>query len=201
MDLTSGSSVQEVVRPHDAGAPRPTLLVRPARPGDAGALRAFHDALADQAGRRYFGTSATLSAADARRFTRVDGSDHLSVVAIDGPRIVGLARADRLAEEVNAEVAVVVDDAHRGRGIGTALLEQLIDESRAAGIGVFEADIWEHDHRLHSVFHRLGFRVRSSSDEGLVRLVFLIGPSATYELACRKRRRDLGFDITNETLP
>jgi acetyltransferase len=175
------------------------LVIRPILSADAGALRAFHSDLSDQVGHRYFGGRTELSAADLRLYTCVDGTDRLSVVAFDGPRLVGLARADRLGDQVNAEVAVVVDDDHRGLGIGTALLERLIEESRAVGIGVFEADIWENDHRMHSVFHRLGFRVRSDRDVGVVRLVFLIGPSATYELACRKRRRHLGFVVTRDT--
>ena len=179
-----------------ADEPRPALLIRSIRPSDAEALRIFHAGLSDEVNQRYFGARSELDDDDLRWFTCVDGADRLAVAAFDGVRLVGLSRADRLSDQVDAEVAVVVDDAHREQGIGTALLERLIDDARGIGIGVFEADVWTSDRRVRSVFHHLGFRVRSSRDVDVARLVFLIGPSATYELACRKRRRALAFEIT-----
>lgn len=54
--------------------------------------------------------------------------------------MVGLASLDVIRPKVG-EIAFIVDDAVQGRGIGTLLLEQLVDIARARGIGVLEADV------------------------------------------------------------
>jgi phosphinothricin acetyltransferase len=66
------------------------------------------------------------------------------VAEVDGG-IAGWAASsrwsDRCAYARAAEVSVYVQQAHRGRGIGKALLLDLIDRARSAGLGVLLARI------------------------------------------------------------
>src|SRR6185437_8992523 len=64
---------------------------------------------------------------------------------------VGVARYVRTGSDV-AEPAVLVVDDWQGRGVGTALLQQLIERAQAEGIRRFEAPILSsNDEVLHLV--------------------------------------------------
>lgn len=70
----------------------------------------------------------------------VDYRDRLAIVALIGDEVVGVARYDRTADGL-AEVAVVVEDAWQGRGIGSRLLWRISAAARARGIEAFEAEV------------------------------------------------------------
>ena len=87
---------------------------------------------------------------------------HPLIVAEEGGRVVawgGLsAWSDRCAYARAAEVSIYVHQDHRGRGIGRALLVELIARARAAGLGVLLARI-ESSGAVSLALHRtLGFR-------------------------------------------
>ena len=58
-----------------------------------------------------------------------------------------------------AEESVYVSAAARGRGIGRALLERLIDESERAGFWTLEAGIFPENEASIALHRRCGFRV------------------------------------------
>ena len=57
-----------------------------------------------------------------------------------------------------AEVSLYVAAAHRGRGIGAALLGELIEESEKAGIWTLQAGIFPENRGSIDLFRRHGFR-------------------------------------------
>jgi ribosomal protein S18 acetylase RimI-like enzyme len=74
-----------------------------------------------------------------RLVDEVDGVDHVALVLVtfpeDGPdKAVGIGRIVRLAgEHEAADIAITVDDDWRRRGVGTALLDELL-RRRPAGV-------------------------------------------------------------------
>jgi len=70
---------------------------------------------------------------------------HPAVVADDDGTVIGWACSSpwspRCAYARAAEVSVYVHADHRGRGVGRALLEALIERGRAAGLGVLLARV------------------------------------------------------------
>lgn len=60
-------------------------------------------------------------------------------------------------DEATPELSVAVLAAHRGRGIGTALLRALMREARGRGIGRLSLSV-EHDNPAAALYERLGFR-------------------------------------------
>jgi GNAT superfamily N-acetyltransferase len=175
--------------------PTRRVLIRAMRPTDDEALRAFHTSLsAESIYLRYFSPHPELSEIDVRRFTCVDGTDRLAVVAFAGLRMLGVARADRLAGSDRAEVAVVVVDDLQRQGVGTALLERLVHDAGRVGIRVFEADTLLSNQRMLDVFHHLGFAVSSHFDAGVAHVSFAIAPTADYERARRHRRSTITFE-------
>jgi RimJ/RimL family protein N-acetyltransferase len=84
------------------------------------------------------------SPAELRYFTMVDHHDHEALGALDDRtgRSVGVAQYVRHADDPEtAEIAVMVVDAWRGRGLGSELLTQLADRARAEGIQRFTAPV------------------------------------------------------------
>ncbi|HEV7205886.1 MAG TPA: GNAT family N-acetyltransferase [Jatrophihabitans sp.] len=83
-----------------------------------------------------------------------------AVVAIDGDLLAGWAEYGRSAARPDtADVAVCVVDAQQGHGIGTALLERLVAQARAAGLVSVHADIeWRNAIARHAWQHVTGGR-------------------------------------------
>jgi len=86
--------------------------------------------------------------------------DRIVVADVDG-RAVGLAHLqvapalefDRPAAKIGA---LVVDNAHRGRGIGRALVEAMEDEARTRGCGVLFLTTSERRGDAHAFYERVG---------------------------------------------
>lgn len=145
--------------------------IRPISPDDAPALQAFHGALSDASiYLRYFAPHPELSEADVRRLTRVDYHDRVALIALDGGEIVGVGRFDRLDENC-AEVAFLVRDDRQGRGIGSALLQRLVDAALDRGISQFVAEVLPQNGRMMTVFAHRGLPLRRRYEDGVVRLV------------------------------
>jgi len=81
-----------------------------------------------------------LGEAELALLARVDSARHVLVGHVAGdPQPAGIARLVR--DGAQAEIAVTVADAHRGKGVGTALLDALAADARAAGITSFVATV------------------------------------------------------------
>ena len=166
-----------------------TVRFRPIRPDDGAALAAFHDGLSPQSVyRRFFFVHPHLTEAEILRFTRVDYADRMAYVVVDGARIVGVGRYERIDGGDEAEVAFVVTDDHQHLGIGTLLLDHLADAARTRGIARFTAQTMTDNRDMLGVFLASGFPVTSSSDAGTVTLRFPIEPVDAYREARASRR-------------
>ena len=117
-----------------------TVLIRPARPADAEAVRAMHANLsAENLYLRFFSLSPHNAAAEAARVCREPGPDHAALLAWLGDRLVGVASYEPTGKPGAAEVAFAVPDDMHGRGIATLLLEHLVSIGRENGLHAFTA--------------------------------------------------------------
>ena len=148
-----------------------TVHVRPVRPEDQPAMRAFLSGLSeDSRWLRFFSAGANLDVA-ARWATEADGDQRAGLVATTGPdgRIVGHAGWQRDRERPErAEVGLVVADELQGRGLGTLLLGQLAQAAQAAGVTLFTAEVLPENRRMIQVFRDSGLPVRLRSEPGLI---------------------------------
>ncbi len=164
------------------------IHLRPIRPDDAPKLVAFHSSLSAQSVYlRFFTFHPVLTAREVERFTQVDYADRLAFVVMDGARMVAVGRFDRVARSRRAEVAFVVDDDYQHQGIGTLLADELASAARARGIDEFVADTLPENTSMLEMFRRTGFPVRSSYEDGLVRVRFAIEPVPAYVEALERR--------------
>ena len=85
------------------------------------------------------------------------------LVALSEGEVVAWAALSRVSERCVyggvAEVSVYVASSARGRGLGTRLLERLIEGSEAAGIWTLQAGIFPENAASIALHARCGFRV------------------------------------------
>lgn len=96
----------------------------------------------------------------------VDGSTHVAVTAVVDDLPVGVARLVRLRDEPQvAEIAVSVASDHGGRGIGAALVDEVLAMAQDLGVDEIECYVVEGNERALRLFRSLGFRF--SVDDGM----------------------------------
>jgi len=170
-----------------------TVHVRPITPGDADRLREFHGRLSPETVyNRFFSLVRTLPASDVERFTTVDHDERAAIVALLRDEIVGVCRYARFAGSVDAEVAVVVEDAHQGRGLGALLLEHMEAAARERGVERFVADVLPQNRRMLAVFRSAGFEISREMADGYVELIFPIQetPASLEVVRAREHRAE-----------
>lgn len=112
---------------------RPPLPIRPAGAADAGAVAAFLAAM-DRDGlyQRHFSHGEAPNLALLRRLQEADGHAIAAFVATDASGGV-IAHAEFVADGVDAEFALMVLPRWRHVGLGSALLQVLVDRAAAEG--------------------------------------------------------------------
>ena len=123
-----------MVRTARTGPTSGAFTVRRARAGDVGSLRRFYEGLGDTSSYyRFFGIRPYVTADELRAATRQRPGRHVTLVAADGRRLVGVAEY-RLPISADApHLAVAVADDYQRHGVATALVAAVIAEARAAG--------------------------------------------------------------------
>jgi acyl-CoA synthetase (NDP forming)/RimJ/RimL family protein N-acetyltransferase len=165
-----------------------TVRVRPIRPDDGSRLHDFHGRQSPESIYfRYFTARPKLSDREVEHLTHVDYEDRMAFVAVRGDRLVGVARYDRWPTRSEAEVAFFVDDAHRGRGVATLLLEYLAVAAREAGISAFTASVLPTNRRMVSVFKHAGFTTSSTFADGVIEVRLDLQPTVEAEAAIEAR--------------
>ena len=122
------------------------VLIRPIRATDKHLLAEGFEALSPEARfQRFFAPVVRLNESDLAYLTEVDHHNHEALVAIDPDLgdLVGVARFIRTSpyRDREAEVAIVISDNWRGKGLGKALLSRLAHRAREKGVTHFLAVI------------------------------------------------------------
>jgi GNAT superfamily N-acetyltransferase len=138
--------------------------IRPIQPDDKAELEAgLHRLSETSVHKRFLGPKPRFSRAELRYLTEVDGHDHVAFVA-EMPEysglIVAVARYVRLVDEPDiADVAVVVADPLQGRGLGSALVDELAHEAVRQGITQFSATMLSENRAAYRLMTRLSQRL------------------------------------------
>jgi L-amino acid N-acyltransferase YncA len=89
-------------------------------------------------------------------------SDCRSVALSEGHIVGWVALSNYSSRTVYAgvaEVSIYIDDAYRGMGIGSKLMEYLISESENNGIWTLQAGIYPENNASMQLHHKFGFRI------------------------------------------
>jgi GNAT superfamily N-acetyltransferase len=155
------------------------VLVRPATRDDAPAVHDMHDRCSAESRRlRYFTAIPRLPADALERLLVPRAGITLVVVRPDGP-IAAVGSLLHTEDPGCGEVAVLVEDAWQGRGIGTALLRRLGSLAAGRGLAQLRAHVLPGNRRMLGVFDRAGLGGSRSFADGvvMVRVPVVPGPA------------------------
>lgn len=153
------------------------VTIRAIEPADAYALLRMFDRLSPESlYHRFFTPMPQPRRAALLHLAGLDHQLHEAVVAEVDREIVGVARYDGRTGEDDAEVAVIVDDAWQGRGLGTRLLHRLARVGARRGLVAFRAVVLGENRRALPFLRRLSpeAEVRFSSGEYQVYAPFVL---------------------------
>ena len=163
-----------------------TARIRPITADDADRLVSFYEQVSDESKYyRFFAPYPRLSAKDVHRFTHHDFVDRVGLAATIGGEFIATVRYDRIGTDGmpasvpadEAEVAFLVQDAHQGRGVASALLEHVAAVARERGIRRFAAEVLPANTKMIKVFTDAGYTQKRSFEDGVVRLEFDLEPT------------------------
>ncbi|MER7172454.1 bifunctional acetate--CoA ligase family protein/GNAT family N-acetyltransferase [Streptomyces mesophilus] len=173
-----------------------TARIRPITTEDAGRLVSFYEQVSDESKYyRFFAPYPRLSDKDVHRFTHHDYVDRVGLAVTVGGEFIATVRYDRIDENGRpasgdadeAEVAFLVQDAHQGRGVASALLEHIGAVARERGIRRFAAEVLPNNNKMIKVFRDAGYTQKRSFEDGVVRLEFDLEPTEA-SLAVQRAR-------------
>jgi acetyltransferase len=155
------------------------IFLRPLRPEDAAGLRAGFSRLdPDDVRMRFFAQMREMSPAMAARLTQLDYNREMALAAFpaegpdrNGPHRNGLGVVRLIADPDNrrAEFAITIRSQDKGRGLGRALMERIMDYAMKRGIGEVWGDVLADNARMLALCDELGFE-RAAPADGIVRV-------------------------------
>lgn len=137
------------------------MEVRPATLDDAEAIRSIynHEVLT---GTATFDT-VPRTVEEHHRWQQDRSGAHVVLVAVDGGTVLGYGSLsefrDRAAYRTTVEDSVYVSPAHQGRGVGRAVLDQLVATAVQHGFHTVIARIAEHNEPSVSLHTACGFEL------------------------------------------
>jgi acetyltransferase len=151
------------------------VTVRPIRPEDAAIEQAFVRGLSERT--RYFRFMQAVHELTPEmlvRFTQIDYDREMAFIAVveDEPgkeRQVAVVRYTINPDQRSCEFALVVADQWQGLGIGTHMMQSLMQVAHARGMRLMEGEVLADNSNMLSLMRRLAFNIRARpGDEGVV---------------------------------
>ena len=159
--------------------------VRPVHPDDAQMLQGLVQHLSPES--RYFRFVShfhELPAAMLSRFTLIDYDREMALVAVvkerhvgeDGAvteteRIVGVSRYITNPDQSSCEFSLVIADDFSGKGLGTRLMESIIDVARDKELEVIEGLVLAGNAEMLKLMRKLGFSIKAFPEDPDFKLV------------------------------
>ena len=157
--------------------------IRPIRAEDGGRLQRFVRGLSEQS--RYFRFISALTELTPRmlaRYTQIDYDRELALVATigaDDPQaeegdetIIGVVRYLLNPDRETCEFAIAIADRFHGQGLGTTLMQAIIDAARAKGLKRIEGFVLAINAPMIGLMRALGFRIETDLDDPALKRVW-----------------------------
>ena len=136
------------------------LRLRPIRPEDEAELVGMlRRSSREDVRMRFFSTLKDFDHPFAARLTQIDYDREMAFVALrpDSPEILGAVRLSADPDREMAEYAVMVRTDMKGTGLGYALMSQILEYARDAGIGRVFGDVLKENDRMLWMAREFGF--------------------------------------------
>jgi acetyltransferase len=180
-DVQEQDLPQLAIRPYPTQYVRPFVnkagenyVIRPVRPEDEPLVVQFHAKLSEESVYfRYFRAFQLSQRVEHERLTRMCYVDYDRTIALvtewENPdsgksEIVAIGRLTRLPNPQEAEFAILVRDDFQGKGLGTVVLQRLLQFGRDEGIKHVMAYMLGSNKGMITVCKRLGFTFEREDD-------------------------------------
>jgi acetyltransferase len=138
------------------------VLLRPIKPEDELLFNKLFTSLSPETKRfRFFDIIKELSHEKLTRFCNLDNDREIAVIAKlkkDETSIIGVARLILDTGGNNGEFAVLVSDKWQGKGIGSKLVDCIIEIARDMGVKSIYSDVIYNNQKMLSLAKKKGFR-------------------------------------------
>ena len=156
------------------------VTIRPIRPEDEPLMVKFHETLSEESVyMRYFHMMNLDQRTAHERLTRICFIDYDREMALvaehtdpeTGEReILGVSRLSRRgANPDEAEFSVLVSDRFQRRGVGTLLVDRILEVGRAEHLRRITAEILFDNRPMQNISRKLGFHLRRDAEEMVVK--------------------------------
>ncbi|MEC4813143.1 MAG: bifunctional acetate--CoA ligase family protein/GNAT family N-acetyltransferase [Scytonema sp. PMC 1069.18] len=156
-----------------------SVTIRPIRPEDEPLLVQFHKTLSEESVYfRYFHLIKLNTRVAHERLTRICFIDYEREMALVADhtnpetgqhQILAVGRLSKLHGKNEAEFAMLVSDPFQCKGLGTELLQRLIQVGRDENLERISAEILSENHGMQRVSEKLGFRISRSAEASVVK--------------------------------
>jgi acyl-CoA hydrolase len=146
------------------------IFFRPVRPTDEAALsEMLYSLSAASVKRRYFTHTKTFPHKDVQKLTNVDYEQNLAIVGVvpgpeGGEEIVAIAQYFLDPKSMVGEVAFIVQDEWQDKGMGSVLLEYLVQIARRRGVRSFYATVLPINKAMLTIFYNSGYKINTEFD-------------------------------------
>ncbi len=151
------------------------ITLRPIRPEDEPLLVQFHQTLSERTVRlRYFHPMKLGQRVAHERMIRVCHNDYDREIALVAQRmdektgqseILAVGRLTKMPNNTEGEFAVLVNDQWQNRGLGTAMLAEMIKIGKDEKLSRISADVLPDNVEMQRVCQKLNFRIERSPNE------------------------------------
>ncbi|MFT7315606.1 MAG: acyl-CoA hydrolase/RimJ/RimL family protein N-acetyltransferase [Paraglaciecola sp.] len=155
-----------------------SVLVRPIKAIDEDLLRDFFHKLSDHnVYMRYFSPMRSLPQKVLKRFSDIDYSKDMALVALYPPEtaqheIVGIAQWVLDTDDNIPEIAFQIRDDWQGQGLGVFFFKRLVKMAKACKIRLIKADVLADNKAMNKVFEKMGVPFKRTLSFGVFTYVF-----------------------------
>ncbi|MEM3420727.1 MAG: GNAT family N-acetyltransferase, partial [Candidatus Hadarchaeum sp.] len=154
------------------------VLLRPIRPEDEKIEYEFIKGLSEETSRfRFFRIIKELSHEDLVRFCNIDYDREMAIIAeiteAGVKKEIGVARLITEPGKKRGEFAIVLADKYQGKGLGTKLMDMLIEIAQEKRLESIYGIIMRENKKMIRLAQKMGFTIRPS-EEGYVATLDLI---------------------------
>jgi acyl-CoA hydrolase/GNAT superfamily N-acetyltransferase len=153
------------------------IFFRPVKPTDERSLQEFFYSLPDQdIYYRFLSAMKVFPHRDTQAMVNIDYEHEMTIVGVTGEigseKIIAVGRYIVDQKSNFAEVDFAVQAHWQRKGVGTFLVHYLAEIARSRGVTGFMAYVLAANRRMLSVFHKLGYVIHSSLEDGVYEIRF-----------------------------
>ncbi len=147
-----------------------SVLLRPIKPEDENLLDELFQSFSEQTMRfRFFQVIREMSHETLTRYCNIDYNREIAIVAQTGEdekrRIIGVARLILQPGRKSGEFAVVVGDRWQGLGLGSKLVDYIVEISKDMGLDNICGDVIAANLKMFRLCEKKGFKMEPLDEE------------------------------------